>query len=99
MVRAAVAYPLWFPEVSAVLLGTKTAAQAESNFGEIPGARLSTASLRRVLAFQDELDLGDRRSLRSLAKRVLGRFRASRAEQQQPAREIGAPPPPSGSSC
>ena len=74
IVRAAVAYPLSFPEVSAVLLGTKTAAQAESNFGEIPGARLSTASLRRVLALQDELDLGDRRSLRSLAKRVLGRF-------------------------
>lgn len=64
MVRAAVAYPLSFPEVSAVLLGTKTAAQAESNFGEIPGARLSTASLRRVLALQDELDLGDRRSLK-----------------------------------
>ena len=57
-----------------MLLGTKTAAQAESNFGEIPGARLTTASLRRVLALQDELDLGDRRSLRSLAKRVLGRF-------------------------
>jgi aryl-alcohol dehydrogenase-like predicted oxidoreductase len=74
MVRAAVAYPLSFPEVSAVLLGTKTAAQAESNFGEIPGARLSTASLRRVLALQDELDLGYRRRLRSLAKRVLGRF-------------------------
>jgi len=74
MVRAAVAYPLSFPEVSTVLLGAKTAAQAESNFGEIPGARLSTASLRRVLALQDELDLGDRRSLRSLAKRVLGRF-------------------------
>lgn len=74
MVRAAVAYPLSFPEVSTVLLGTKTVAQAESNFGEIPGARLSTANLRRVLALQDELDLGDRRSLKSLVKRVLGRF-------------------------
>jgi aryl-alcohol dehydrogenase-like predicted oxidoreductase len=54
MVRAAVAYPLSFPEVSAVLLGTKTAAQAESNFGEIPGVRLSTASVRRVLALRKE---------------------------------------------
>jgi len=73
MVRAAVAYPLSFPEVSSVLLGTKSAAQAESNFGTIPGARLSTESLREVLAVQAELDLGGRRSLRSLARRVLGR--------------------------
>jgi myo-inositol catabolism protein IolS len=73
MVRAAVAYPLSFPEVSSVLLGTKTAAQAESNFGEIPGARLSTRDLRRVLAVQDELDAGSRRTLRGLARRALGR--------------------------
>jgi myo-inositol catabolism protein IolS len=74
LLRAAVTYPLSFPEVSTVLLGTKNAAQAESNFGEIPGARLSPESLRRVLALQDELDAGGRRSLRSLASRVLGRF-------------------------
>lgn len=74
MARAAVAYPLSYPEVSSVLLGTKTAAQAQSNFGEIPGARLSTAALQRVLALQDELDLGNRRSPRNLVRRVLGRF-------------------------
>jgi aryl-alcohol dehydrogenase-like predicted oxidoreductase len=74
MVRAAVAYPLSFPEVSTVLLGTKNTAQAESNFGEIPGARLSAESLRRVLALQDELDSGGRRSLKSLVSRVLGRY-------------------------
>lgn len=74
MVRAAVAYPLSFPEVSAVLLGTKNSSQADVNFGQIPGARLSPAILRRVLLVQDQLDAGDRRSLRSLAKRVLGRF-------------------------
>jgi aryl-alcohol dehydrogenase-like predicted oxidoreductase len=73
MTRAAVAYPLSFPEVSTVLLGTKNAAQAEINFGQIPGARLSAASLRRVLALQDELDAGGRRSLRALARRLLGR--------------------------
>jgi len=73
MIRAAVAYPLSFPEVSTVLLGTKNAAQAAINFGQIPGARLSTANLRRVLALQDELDAGERRSLRGLARRLLGR--------------------------
>jgi aryl-alcohol dehydrogenase-like predicted oxidoreductase len=73
MVRAAVAYPLSFPEVSTVLLGTKTAAQADSNFGQIPGARLSTASLRRIVAVQDELDAGGRRGLRALARKLLGR--------------------------
>jgi myo-inositol catabolism protein IolS len=73
MVRAAVAYPLSFPEVSTVLLGTKTAAEAESNFGEIPGARLSTQDLRRVFAVQEELDAGGRRTVRGLARRALGR--------------------------
>lgn len=73
MVRAAVAYPLSFPEVSTVLLGTKTAAQADSNFGQIPGVRLSTASLRRIVAVQDELDAGGRRGLRALARKLLGR--------------------------
>ncbi|HUL18290.1 MAG TPA: aldo/keto reductase [Steroidobacteraceae bacterium] len=73
MVRAAVAYPLSFPEVSTVLLGTKTESQAQANFGQIPGARLSPASLQRVLAVQDELDAGNRRSLRAVAKSLLGR--------------------------
>jgi len=73
MVRASVAYPLSFPEVSTVLLGTKTAAQADTDFGTIPGARLSTASLRRVLEVQDELDAGGRRTLKGLARRALGR--------------------------
>ncbi len=73
LLRAAVAYPLSFPEVSSVLLGTKTAAQADSNFGQIPGARLSTASLSRILAIQDETDAGGRRGLRAMVRRILGR--------------------------
>jgi myo-inositol catabolism protein IolS len=73
MVRAAVAYPLSFPEVSTVLLGTKTAAQAAVNFGEIAGTRLSNASLRQVAAIQEELDAGHRRTLKALLKRLLGR--------------------------
>lgn len=74
MVRAAVAYPLSFPEVSSVLLGTKTTAQAETDFVQIPGTRLNARSLDRVLEIQDALDAGDRRSPRSLAKRVFGRY-------------------------
>lgn len=73
LVRGAVAYPLSFAEVSTVLLGTKTAAQAASNFGQIPGARLNAKSLRRVLAIQDEIDAGGRRSLGGLVRRILGR--------------------------
>jgi len=45
MVRAAVAYPWSLPEVSGVLLGTKNTAQ-ESDFAEIPGARLSSSRIR-----------------------------------------------------
>jgi hypothetical protein len=74
MVRAAVGYAWSPPEVSSVLLGTKNTARAESHFAEIPGARLSAESLRRVLVLQDELDAGDRRTLKGLVKRVLGRY-------------------------
>jgi hypothetical protein len=58
--------------VSSVLLGTKTAAQAESNFQQLPGARLSTASLLRIMALQEEMDKGGRRSLSAFVRRVLG---------------------------
>ncbi len=73
MARAAAAYPLSYPEVSTVLLGTKNLAQAEANFGQIPGARLSMESLRRVVAVQDALDAGHRGGLKAIVKRVLGR--------------------------
>jgi myo-inositol catabolism protein IolS len=73
LVRAAVAYPLSYPEVSTVLLGVKNAAQAQTDFGQIPGARLTTASLQRIAALQDELDAGGRRTARALLHRALGR--------------------------
>ena len=73
MVRASVAYPLSFTEVSTVLLGTKTSAQAEINFGQIPGARLDAADLRRILAVQEELDCSGRRTPRGVIRRLLGR--------------------------
>ena len=60
MVAAAARYPLSFPEVSTVILGTKSVAQAESNFGEVPGGTLTNDSLRRIESLQVELGLGDR---------------------------------------
>jgi aryl-alcohol dehydrogenase-like predicted oxidoreductase len=74
MVRAALAYPLSFPEVSTVLLGTKNEAQAQENFATIPGARLSASSLERVRILQEEMDLGGRRTPGAVARRLLGRF-------------------------
>ena len=60
MAIAAARYPLSFPEVSTVLMGTKNAAQAESNFGQVPGGELSAASLARINELQVELGVGDR---------------------------------------
>ena len=41
MVAAAARYPLSFAEVSTVILGTRSARQADSNFGEVAGGTLS----------------------------------------------------------
>jgi aryl-alcohol dehydrogenase-like predicted oxidoreductase len=60
MVAAAARYPLSFPEVSTVIMGTKSVAQAGSNFGQVPGGTLSNESLRRIELLQIELGLGDR---------------------------------------
>lgn len=60
MVVAAARYPLSFPEVSTVIMGTKSVRQADSNFGEVPGAGLSQDSLERIRELQIELGLGDR---------------------------------------
>ncbi len=74
MVAAAVRYPLSFPQISTVIMGTMTVNQAQENFGRFPGGRLSEAELQRVSALQDELGLWGvkeriLRSLRSLANR------------------------------
>lgn len=58
MVAAAARYPLSFPEVSTVILGTKSARQAAANFGTVPGQQLSPESLRQIDALQIELGLG-----------------------------------------
>ena len=48
MVAAAARYPLSFDEVSTVIMGTMNVEQARSNFGEIPGGRLSAAAMARM---------------------------------------------------
>lgn len=58
LVVAAARYPLSFDAVSTVILGTKSLSQAESNFGAVPGGRLSPQSLQRIGELQVELGLG-----------------------------------------
>ncbi len=58
LLAAAIRYPLSFPEVSTVIAGAKSAAQAESVFGVAPGGRLPDESLARVRQLQRELRLG-----------------------------------------
>lgn len=72
MVVAAARYPLSFPQVSTVILGTKSVSQADSNFGKVPGARLSSQSLERISDTQVELGLGLR------WQRLLRRFGLAR---------------------
>lgn len=59
MAVAAARYPLSFPEVSTVIMGTKSLRQADSNFGEVPGAGLSAESLQRIHKAQLALGLGN----------------------------------------
>ncbi len=55
LTRAAIAYPLSFPEVSTVVVGVKTVAHADLNFGKAAGSRLAPADLERVARLQREL--------------------------------------------
>lgn len=72
---AAARYPLSFTETSTVILGTKTAAQADINFGQVPGGMLSTAVLQRIATTQQELGLR-RYSLKQRARDWLQRLRS-----------------------
>ncbi len=72
MVAAAARYPLSFPEVSTVILGTKTVAQAESNFGQVPGGVLSPESLERIARLQVEMGLRGPLWRRALRKFGIG---------------------------
>lgn len=57
MLLAAVRYPLSFPETSTVIVGTKSAEQAASNFGLIPGNVLQSQTLDRIQSLQEEWGL------------------------------------------
>ncbi len=55
MVSGAVSYPLSFPEVSTVILGTKTLTQSTENFGQLAGRVLGFETLKRVEMVQRNL--------------------------------------------
>jgi aryl-alcohol dehydrogenase-like predicted oxidoreductase len=74
MLVVAARYPLSFPETSTVILGTKTASQAEANFGQVPGGVLSDHSMDQIRSVQNAMN---RRSYR-LGRRLrgaLGKYR------------------------
>jgi len=73
MVVAAARYPLSFAETSTVVLGTKSEAHADSNFGQVPGNVLSTTSLEQIRSLQNELGLRTARA--RLMETVRGLFR------------------------
>lgn len=70
---AAVRYPLGFPEVSSVVLGTKTAAQAAQNFALDASAAFDAAMCERIAATQAALGLRQRPV--PLWRRILRRLR------------------------
>jgi myo-inositol catabolism protein IolS len=74
LARAAVSYPLSYPEVSTVILGTKSVRQAESNFGLAAGGRLPAAAIARIGELQRELGLVSIRSrVDGFVRALLGR--------------------------
>lgn len=72
MVVAAARYPLSFPETSTVIMGTKTVAHADSNFGLLPGAVLSDEGLQRIHDLQLEMGLRSKRGM--LMERIRSLF-------------------------
>jgi aryl-alcohol dehydrogenase-like predicted oxidoreductase len=72
LARGAIAYPLSFPEVSAVVVGVKKVWEAEEDFGKTAGLRLSSEELDRISRLQSDLGLRKRvgliRRLRGLLR-------------------------------
>jgi aryl-alcohol dehydrogenase-like predicted oxidoreductase len=54
MTVGAARYPLSFAETSTLILGTKSAAQADINFGQVPGDTLDAGTLERIERIQTE---------------------------------------------
>lgn len=59
MTLAAARYPLAWPEVSTVVVGTRTLSQAEENFSRLSGP-LPPEALKRIQSVQSSLDMFDR---------------------------------------
>jgi len=72
MAVGAACYPLCFRETTSVLLGTKSERQADTNFGVVPGTRLSEASLERIQQLQRSMGLFQRKDrMIDLARQIL----------------------------
>lgn len=69
---AAARYPLSFPETSVLLLGTKSAEQAEVNFGKVPGAVLSDRQLASIRSIQKKIGFRTRFFFGILKRRLFG---------------------------
>ena len=80
LLEAALAYPLAFPEVSTVIVSTKSASQAERNFRVREGSHLSSEDLARIEQIQETLGLfrlGWRDRFRELRRRIVPRSNRS----------------------
>lgn len=73
LAKAAIAYPLSYPEIASTVVGVKQVWEADANFGQVPGYRLDDGELRRVLELQRTLGL---RVPRSLLRRLMARVGA-----------------------
>lgn len=74
MASGAARYPLSFPEVSTVVLGTKSAEQSVANFGTASGATLPVEALERIYREQQALGLHPvRRAVMDWLRRALRR--------------------------
>lgn len=72
MMVGAASYPLAFRETTSVLLGTKSVRQADTNFGVVPGTRLSQESLERIQQVQRDIGVYQRKDrLRDSVRQLL----------------------------
>ncbi len=73
MTLGAARYPLAWPEVSTVLVGTRTLSQAEENYSRIAGYPVPPEILHQVQKVQKSLDLfDDRGRMKNTLRRLLG---------------------------
>jgi len=71
LARAAIGYPLSFPEVSSVVLGVRRVWEADEDFGRAAGIRLTPEEFERVTALQKDLGL---REPQGIAARIWQRI-------------------------